>query len=43
MSPGRSGRVSTYSTAAVLWLMILLVFMPIALGHVAALIFVEAG
>lgn len=43
MSAGRSGRVGAYSTAAVLWLMILLVFLPIALGHVAALIFGDAG
>ena len=38
---GREGGVG--ATAAVLWLMILLVFLPIALGHVAALIFGEAG
>ena len=29
-------RSSTSSTAAVLWLMILLVFLPLAIGHVVA-------
>jgi hypothetical protein len=29
-------RSSSSSTAAVLWLMILLVFLPIAIGHVVA-------
>lgn len=29
-------RISGGSTAAVLWLMILLVFLPIAIGHVVA-------
>lgn len=29
-------RISGRSTAAVLWLMILLVFLPIAIGHVVA-------
>lgn len=43
MRASRSGRVGAYSTAAVLWLMILLVFLPIALGHVVALIFEGAG
>jgi len=34
---------STGSTAAVLWLMILLVFLPIAIGHVVARHSSESG
>jgi hypothetical protein len=32
----RRTRISSGSTSAVLWLMILLVFLPIAVGHVIA-------
>ncbi|HMO29073.1 hypothetical protein [Enterovirga sp.] len=32
----RSAGISPSSTAAVLWLMILLVFLPIGIGHVLA-------
>ena len=32
----RRARISGSSTSAVLWMMILLVFLPIAVGHVVA-------
>jgi hypothetical protein len=32
----RRARISSSSTSAVLWLMILLVFLPIAVGHLVA-------
>lgn len=38
----RRTRISSSSTASVLWLMILLVFLPIAIGHVIARHGVEA-